>query len=40
VLDEIGDLADPDVRHAVEGAVVDPLEDDRSSDALVKGLAA
>ena len=38
VLPEIGDLSDPDVRHAVEGAVLDLLEYDRSSDALEKGL--
>ena len=39
VLPEMGDLSDPDVRLAVEGAVLDLLEYDRSSDALEKGLA-
>jgi DNA topoisomerase I len=39
VLPEIGDLSDPDVRLAVEAAVLDLLEDERASDALEKGLA-
>jgi DNA topoisomerase IB len=38
VLPEMGDLADPDVRLAVEAGVLDLLEDERSSDALEKGL--
>ena len=38
VLPELGDLSDPEVRSAVEEAVLDLLEDERSSDALEKGL--
>ena len=38
VLPEIGDLGDPAARHAVEGAVLDLLEDDLGSDAIERGL--
>jgi DNA topoisomerase IB len=39
VLPEVGDLSDPEVRHAVESAVLDLLEDERGSEALERGLA-
>ncbi len=38
VLPEVGDLSDPDVRAAVEDAVLDLLEDHRASDVVEKGL--
>lgn len=40
VLPAVGDLSDAAVRQAVEAAVLDLLEDERSSEAVVKGLAA
>lgn len=37
VLPEVGDLSDPGVRAAVEGAVLELLEDERRSSALERG---